>query len=84
MSSRLTYSSALWQSSDRPSLSGLDKIEALQTNTNEEVYQKAYDLIDTYFGTDDDDDEGVTPPDLDVTGGEYRMAPAASDQPIQF
>ena len=61
--------------------SGLDKIEALQRGTNQEVYQKAYDLIDTYFGADDED---VAEPSLDATGEEYRMAPVTTDQPIQF
>ena len=35
--------------------SGLDKIEHLQTHENIEIYRKAFNLIETYFGVDDDD-----------------------------
>jgi len=39
---------------------GLDKIENLQTHENEEVYQKALEIIDTFF-TDGDDGENEVP-----------------------
>lgn len=34
---------------------GLDKIEFLQSHENQEIYQKAFDLIEHYFGVEDDD-----------------------------
>ena len=34
---------------------GLDKIEKLQNSPNEEIYQAAYKLIDTYFNDEDCD-----------------------------
>uniref|UniRef100_A0ACB8FRC2 Importin subunit alpha-7 n=1 Tax=Sphaerodactylus townsendi TaxID=933632 RepID=A0ACB8FRC2_9SAUR len=34
---------------------GLDKIEFLQSHENQEIYQKAFDLIEHYFGIEDDD-----------------------------
>ncbi|XP_028316567.1 importin subunit alpha-7 [Gouania willdenowi] len=34
---------------------GLDKIEFLQSHDNHEIYQKAFDLIEHYFGVDDED-----------------------------
>lgn len=34
---------------------GLDKIEYLQSHENIEVYQKAFHIIETYFGVDDDE-----------------------------
>ena len=34
---------------------GLDKIENLQNHENMEIYQKAFRLIETYFGVDDDE-----------------------------
>ncbi|KAM8999616.1 LOW QUALITY PROTEIN: importin subunit alpha-7-like [Sarcophilus harrisii] len=39
---------------------GLDKIEFLQSNENQEIYQKAFDLIEHYFGVEDED-TGLTP-----------------------
>ncbi|XP_034474988.1 importin subunit alpha [Drosophila innubila] len=38
-------------------LGGLDKLEALQQHENEEVYKKAFAIIDTYFNTGDDEAE---------------------------
>lgn len=35
--------------------SGLDKLEFLQGHENQEIYQKAFDLIERYFNTDDED-----------------------------
>ncbi|XP_069751144.1 importin subunit alpha-7 isoform X3 [Narcine bancroftii] len=34
---------------------GLDKIEFLQSHENQEIYQKAFDLIEHYFGVEDED-----------------------------
>lgn len=34
---------------------GLDKLEFLQGHENQEIYQKAFDLIERYFNTDDED-----------------------------
>ncbi|TRY90802.1 hypothetical protein DNTS_028617 [Danionella cerebrum] len=34
---------------------GLDKLEFLQGHENQEIYQKAFDLIERYFSTDDED-----------------------------
>ncbi|EEB13082.1 Importin alpha-7 subunit, putative [Pediculus humanus corporis] len=33
---------------------GLDKLEFLQSHENREIYQKAYDIIEHYFGTEED------------------------------
>ena len=32
-----------------------NKIEFLQSHENQEIYQKAFDLIEHYFGVEDDD-----------------------------
>ncbi|KAK9460394.1 armadillo-type protein [Lipomyces oligophaga] len=41
---------------------GMEKIHALQQNENEEIYMKAYNIIDKYFGDEDDvEDTGLAP-----------------------
>ncbi len=39
---------------------GLDKIEFLQSHENMEIYQKAFDIIEHYFGSEDDADAKVS------------------------
>lgn len=48
---------------------GLDKIEFLQAHENMDIYQKAYDIIDHYFGTEDED---------------ARVAPSQQAEQFQF
>uniref|UniRef100_A0A6I8NP15 Importin subunit alpha n=2 Tax=Ornithorhynchus anatinus TaxID=9258 RepID=A0A6I8NP15_ORNAN len=43
---------------------GLDKIEFLQSHENQEIYQKAFDLIEHYFGTEDEDSSVAPQVDL--------------------
>lgn len=40
---------------------GVDKLEALQSHHNEDIYEKAVGLLERYFGEDDDDDENLLP-----------------------
>ncbi|NXE07884.1 IMA5 protein, partial [Lophotis ruficrista] len=44
---------------------GLDKIEFLQSHENQEIYQKAFDLIEHYFGTEDEDSSIAPQVDID-------------------
>ncbi|XP_053123020.1 importin subunit alpha-7 isoform X4 [Hemicordylus capensis] len=48
---------------------GLDKIEFLQSHENQEIYQKAFDLIEHYFGIDDDD--SALAPQVDETQQQF-------------
>ena len=34
---------------------GLDKIEFLESHKNREIYQKAFNIIERYFGTEEED-----------------------------
>ncbi|XP_074710166.1 importin subunit alpha-5 isoform X1 [Strix uralensis] len=48
---------------------GLDKIEFLQSHENQEIYQKAFDLIEHYFGTEDEDSSIA--PQVDLNQQQY-------------
>ena len=53
-------------------LSGLDKIEFLQNHENQDIYQKAYDIIEQYFGTEEENVQLV--PKVDPTTSQYELA----------
>lgn len=48
---------------------GLDKIEFLQSHENQDIYQKAFDLIEHYFGTEDEDSSIA--PQVDLSQQQY-------------
>lgn len=48
---------------------GLDKIEFLQSHGNQEIYQKAFDLIEHYFGVEDEDSNLA--PQVDENQGQF-------------
>mmetsp|Transcript_95410 Transcript_95410/g.199619 ORF Transcript_95410/g.199619 Transcript_95410/m.199619 type:complete len:545 (+) Transcript_95410:136-1770(+) len=48
---------------------GMSRIEALQEDTSEEIYQKAWNLLEKYFPLEEDDADGM--------GGAGNAAPAA-------
>jgi len=51
-------------------IEGLDKIEFLQNHENHEIYQKAFDIIEQYFGSEEEEDRSI--------------APSAGDQQFNF
>uniref|UniRef100_A0A8C6L4B5 Importin subunit alpha n=1 Tax=Nothobranchius furzeri TaxID=105023 RepID=A0A8C6L4B5_NOTFU len=48
---------------------GLDKIEFLQSHENQEIYQKAFDLIERYFGVEEED--ASLAPQVDQDQGQF-------------
>ena len=50
-------------------MSGLDKIEFLQSHENQEIYQKAFDLIEHYFGVEEEDTSLA--PQVDQSQGQF-------------
>ncbi|XP_018058401.1 PREDICTED: importin subunit alpha-7 isoform X3 [Atta colombica] len=61
---------------------GLDKIEFLQSHQNMDIYQKAFDIIERFFGSEEEDTRLV--PSIDSQGQEYQFtAPDSSQLPVQ-
>ena len=52
---------------------GIDKIEALQSHENTEVYEKAVRLIETYFGGDDDDENDHIQPQVNADSNTFAF-----------
>lgn len=64
---------------------GLEKIEALQSHSNQSIYQRALKILTNYFGGEEEDDSAVAPSsDGHVFGfGQGQSGPAAG-QGFQF
>lgn len=45
-------------------MGGLDKLEKLQEHENEEIYRKAFALVDTYFNVGEDVESELAPQDV--------------------
>ncbi|XP_004527197.1 importin subunit alpha [Ceratitis capitata] len=45
-------------------MGGLDKLEKLQEHENEEIYKKAYAMVDTYFNNEDDAENELAPQEV--------------------
>ena len=60
---------------------GLDKIEELQSHNNEDIYQKAIGILESFFDVEDGEVENLAPP---VAGGAYAFGGAAAGQPQPF
>ncbi|XP_076655630.1 karyopherin alpha1 isoform X2 [Halictus rubicundus] len=56
---------------------GLNKIEFLQSHLNIEIYQKAFEIIERYFGSEEEDARIV--PNIDSQGQQFQFE--ASDSP---
>ncbi|XP_008549085.1 importin subunit alpha-7 [Microplitis demolitor] len=61
---------------------GLDKIEFLQSHQNMEIYKKAFDIIELYFGSEEEDSRCA--PSVDAQGQQFQFNAADSSQlPVQ-
>lgn len=52
-------------------LPGLDKIEFLQSHENLDIYQKSFEIIENYFGSEEED--GRLAPAVSSTSGQFRF-----------
>ncbi len=41
--------------------SGVEALEALQQHANNDIYEKAVSIVETYFGGEEDEDENLAP-----------------------
>merc|ERR1712038_2120004 len=57
---------------------GLDKIEFLQSHENLDIYQKAFDIIERYFGSEEDD--ARIAPNVDPDARHFEFNPAQQQQ----
>ncbi|XP_053959095.1 importin subunit alpha [Anastrepha ludens] len=48
-------------------MGGLDKLEKLQEHENEEIYQKAFAMVDAYFGSNDEAEAALAPQEVNGT-----------------
>ena len=51
---------------------GLDKIEFLQNHENQDVYQKAFDMIERFFGTEEEDSRVA--PQVDEAAQQFQFS----------
>ncbi|XP_050026399.1 importin subunit alpha-7 isoform X1 [Dermacentor andersoni] len=59
---------------------GLDKIEFLQSHENADIYQKAFEMIEHYFGTEEEDSR-IAPP---AQGGQFQFGPAPAAEGADY
>lgn len=63
---------------------GLDKIESLQTHQNNDIYEKAVKILETYFGLDDEEEGGDTGPEVVDGDQTYAFGSGAAPAPGGF
>lgn len=63
---------------------GLDKIEFLQNHENHDIYQKAYDIIEHYFGTEDEDKDLAPQVDENTQQFQFEASQNAPVEGFQF
>ncbi|XP_050393133.1 importin subunit alpha-7 isoform X1 [Patella vulgata] len=61
---------------------GLDKIEFLQSHENREIYQKAFDIIEKYFGSEEEDK--AIAPQVDENNQQFAFGAPENAQMGEF
>ena len=59
---------------------GLEKIEQLQNHANNDIYDKAVRIMETYFGLEDEEDQNLAPR-MDAAAGTYAFGGGAPPGP---
>jgi len=59
---------------------GLEKIEQLQHHANNDIYEKAVKIMETYFGFDEEEDQNLAP-EVDAAGRAYTFTSAPPATP---
>ncbi|XP_053212302.1 importin subunit alpha-3-like [Panonychus citri] len=63
---------------------GLDKIELLQNHDNPDIYRLSYEIIDSFFSDDNDEDASLVPTSNDGTGFQFGNANTLPDKRFNF
>ena len=63
-------------------IAGLDKIEFLQSHENREIYQKAFDMIEKYFSTEEED--RAIAPEVDQNAEQFQFQASEPASGFQF
>lgn len=58
---------------------GIDKLEQLQEHENEDVYSAAVDLLERFFGEEDDEDQNIAP---NAGQGGFKFAASTAPTPL--
>jgi importin subunit alpha-6/7 len=61
-------------------LSGLDKIEFLQNHENQDIYRKAYEIIERYFGAEEED--AKIAPKVDESSEQFEFNAGQNPPPV--
>jgi len=63
---------------------GVDKLESLEKHSNIEIYKKAVDIVDQYFGEEDDETEQSIAPQATAQQYAFGLQPMQQQQQYQF
>ncbi|CAG8443417.1 8315_t:CDS:1 [Ambispora gerdemannii] len=64
-------------------IGGMEKIHNLQIHENTDIYKKAYNIIDTYFGDEDEEDANLVP-QMDMSTGQFSFGNNVNAPPGGF